>query len=240
MIKVLSSGSSGNCYIIQAKNEKLVLECGINYKDILKGLNYSIKGVVGCLVTHKHLDHCKSFKRAMENFPRICAPLEVIESFKCTSFHKSQIMYHLDKVKLGGFTVMAFDCKHTNSDSTKCENLGYLIHHEDIGKILFATDTYYLKYTFKEVDHVLIECNYSETTIQALEPHEQRVFKSHMSLETLKEALKTWDLNNTKTITLIHLSKNNGEPERFKEEIEKLTGIPTYIAVPGLEIDLEV
>ena len=46
LIKVLATGSSGNCYIIQAGEEKLVLECGIDYKSILKGLNYSIKGVV--------------------------------------------------------------------------------------------------------------------------------------------------------------------------------------------------
>lgn len=236
MIKVLASGSSGNCYIIQAGEEKLLLECGIDYKNILKGLGHSIKGVKGCLVTHKHSDHCKSFKWAIQNLPKMCAPLEVMEKFQCKNFHKSKIAINKETFKIGEFTIMSFSCQHTNSDTSPCENLGYLIQHKSIGKILFATDTYYLKYKFRDVDHILIECNYSEKTIEALEPHEQRVFKSHMSLETLKCTLKTWDLYKTKTITLIHLSKNNGEPERFKEEIEKLTGIPTYIAVPGLEI----
>lgn len=236
LIKVLATGSTGNCYIVQAGEERLILECGIDYKSILKGLNYSIKGVVGCLISHKHSDHCKSFKKVYESFPKICSPLEVLEKFKCANFHKSKITQHQDRFKIGGFTVMPFNCQHTNSDSSKCENLGYIIHHDLIGKILFATDTYYLKYTFKDINHILIECNYSEETIQALEPYEQRVFKSHMSLETLKETLKTWSLEKTKTITLIHLSKNNGEPERFKEEIESLTGIPTWIAEPGLEI----
>lgn len=236
MIKVLASGSSGNCYVIQAGEEKLLLECGIEHRNILKELNYSIKGVVGSLVTHHHLDHCKSFKWIIQNIPKVCAPLEVLEKFECKDLHKSIIANNKDTFRLGGFIIMPFSCQHTNSDTTPCENLGYLIQHKDIGKILFATDTYYLKYKFKDVDHVLIECNYSEETIQALEPHEQRVFKSHMSLETLKETLKTWDLTKTKTITLIHLSLNNGEPERFKKEIEALTGIPTYIAVPGLEI----
>lgn len=236
MIKVLASGSSGNCYIIQAGEEKLLLECGIDYRNILKGLNYSIKGVVGCLITHKHSDHCKSFKWALENISKVYAPLEVLEKFQCKNFHKGKIAENKDMFRLGGFTIMPFSCQHTNSDTSPCENLGYLIQHKEIGKVLFATDTYYLKYKFKDVDHILIECNYSEETIEALEPHEQRVFKSHMSLETLKEALKTWDLTKTKDITLIHLSQNNGDPERFKKEIEALTGIPTYIAVPELEI----
>lgn len=237
MIKVLSSGSSGNCYIIQAGEEKLLLECGIDHRNILKGLGYSIKGVVGCLITHKHSDHCKSFKWAVENIPKIAAPVEVLEKYHYKNLHKSIIANNKVTFKLGGFTIMPFNCQHTNSDTSNCENLGYLIQHKSIGKILFATDTYYLKYKFKDVDHILIECNYSEKSIEVLEPHEQRVFKSHMSLETLKCTLETWDLSNTKTITLIHLSKNNGEPLRFKNEVEKLTGIPTYIATAGLEID---
>ncbi|MBZ9615328.1 MBL fold metallo-hydrolase [Clostridium estertheticum] len=236
LIKVLASGSSGNCYIIQAGEEKLVIECGIDYKSILKGLNYNIKGVVGCLISHKHTDHCKSLKKIYENFPKICAPLEVLEKFEYDKYHKSILARSKDTFKIGGFTIMPFNCQHTDSDGLECENLGYLIQHKLTGKILFATDTYYLKYKFKDISHILIECNYSESTIQALEPHEQRIFKSHMSLETLKTTLSTWDLIKTKTITLIHLSHNNGEPERFKKEIEALTGIPTYIAGEGLEV----
>ena len=57
-----------------------------------------------------------------------------------------------------------------------------------------------------------------------------------MSLETLKETLPTWNLEKTKDITLIHISNDNGNPDRFREEIEELTGIKTYAAVPGLEI----
>lgn len=236
MIKVLASGSKGNCYIIQAGEEKLLLECGIDYRDILKGLNYSIKEVEGCLVTHKHLDHCKSFKRVFESLPKLGAPLEVLEKFQCKKLYKSKIAQNKEIFRLGNFIIMPFNCQHTNSDNSYCENLGYLIQHKDIGKILFATDTYYLKYKFKNVDHILIECNYSEKYMEDLEPYQTRTFKSHMSLETLKDTLKTWDLSKTKTITLIHLSENNGNSEEFKKEIESLTGIPTYIAVPGLEI----
>jgi phosphoribosyl 1,2-cyclic phosphodiesterase len=237
LIKVLASGSSGNCYIIQAEEEKLVLECGIDYKSILKGLNYSIKGVVGCLISHKHLDHCKSHKKIFENLPKVIAPLEVLEKFNYINSTKSVVAENKKLIHIGNFSVMPFNCQHTNSDGTECENLGYLIQHDMIGRIVFVTDTYYLKYRFSDIQHILIECNYSEDNIQALEPHEQRIFKSHMSLEILKETLKTWSLSSTRTITLIHLSKNNGEPERFKRKIEALTGIPTYVATEGLEVD---
>ncbi|MCB2310678.1 MBL fold metallo-hydrolase [Clostridium tagluense] len=236
LIKVLATGSSGNCYIIQAGEEKLVLECGIDYKSILKGLNYSIKGVVGCLISHQHMDHRKSIKKIFENLPRVVAPVGILVKFEYEHFRKSIAATHLESFKLGSFTILPFNCQHTNTDGSECINLGYLIQHPMIGKILFATDTYYLKYKFKDISHILIECNYSEETLQAVDPHEQRLFKSHMSLETLKETLKTWDLSFAKTITLIHLSRNNGDPKQFKREIEQLTGIPTYIAVEGLEV----
>ncbi|HEK4983663.1 TPA: MBL fold metallo-hydrolase, partial [Clostridioides difficile] len=59
-IKVLGSSSRGNCYLLQLKNETLILECGVSYKEILKGLDFNLKSVVGCLVTHEHKDHSKS------------------------------------------------------------------------------------------------------------------------------------------------------------------------------------
>lgn len=239
MIKVLGSSSKGNCYILEADLDKLIIECGIDYKSILKGLNYGIGGVDGCLVTHEHLDHSKSLSKMINNMPKVCGPRSLFEKSYLDS-RKIAVMDHTSICNIGNFKITSFKCKHANSDLSECENLGYIIQHRAIGTILFATDTYYIRYKFKDIDHILIECNYSEQTIQAIEPHEQRVFKSHMSLETLKETLSTWDLSKTKTITLIHLSDDNGEPERFKKEIQEITGIPTYIATPGLEIETDL
>lgn len=55
-IKVLSSSSNGNCYILQSlQNESLIIEAGVPWKEILKELDYDLKGVVGCLISHEHL-----------------------------------------------------------------------------------------------------------------------------------------------------------------------------------------
>lgn len=53
-LKVLSSGSIGNSYIISTENEDLILELGISWSEINKGLNYQIQNIVGVLVTHSH------------------------------------------------------------------------------------------------------------------------------------------------------------------------------------------
>lgn len=54
-LKTLSTGSSGNCYLLSTENETLILDCGVPIKDIKKGLNYNIMGVSGVAVTHSHL-----------------------------------------------------------------------------------------------------------------------------------------------------------------------------------------
>lgn len=232
-IKVLASGSAGNCYLLETEKEILILECGIRYKDILKGLNFDLSKVVGCLVSHEHKDHCKVVDEIMN------ASIDVYMSggtkegidFKSSATHRINIVKHGKRYKIGGFDVVPFNVEHDVS-----EPLGFLLQHKELGRILFATDTYYLRNTFINVDHILIECNYSEDILEEIPPYRARVLKSHMSLETLKETLKTWELSRTKDITLIHISEGNGEPKRFRKEIEELTGIKTYVAMPGLEI----
>lgn len=232
MIKVVGTGSKGNSYIIQAGEEILLLECGLNIKEIKKALNFNLSKVVGCLISHSHNDHCKAVKEVLK-FTNIFTSKGTKEELEERFELKNSfvIIEHGKLFKIGNFKIMPFNTQHDT-----LEPLGFLIEHKDLGKILFATDSYYLKYKFKDIDHVLIECNYSENILKYLEPYRARLLKSHMSLETLKETLKTWDLSNTKDITLIHISDDNGEHERFREEIEKLTGIKTIVAAPGIEI----
>lgn len=234
MIKVIATGSTGNSYIISANDEVLLLELGINFKDIKKALNYDLSKVIGALVTHEHKDHSKGVNEAIKSGIDVYmseGTASGIDFKDVTYGHRLNYLKNKEVCKIGSFTIVAFETQHDVN-----EPLGFLIYHQAIGKILFATDTYYLKSKFKNVDHILIECNYSEDVLPTLPAWRARTIKSHMSLETLKETLMTWDLEGTKDITLIHISHDNGNPDRFQREIEELTGIKTYAAVPGLEI----
>lgn len=53
-LRCLSSGSIGNAYIIECANETLLIELGISWKDILKGLDYKLDKVRGVLISHSH------------------------------------------------------------------------------------------------------------------------------------------------------------------------------------------
>ena len=54
-LKCVGSGSSGNCYIIKANNEKLILDCGLPIKVIKQGLDFDLGGIQGVLISHAHL-----------------------------------------------------------------------------------------------------------------------------------------------------------------------------------------
>ncbi len=53
-LKVISSGSVGNGYILECENETLLLELGVPWKDIVKALNFNLGSVVGVCISHAH------------------------------------------------------------------------------------------------------------------------------------------------------------------------------------------
>ena len=66
-IKVIGSGSSGNCYLANINGTQLLLECGLSFKTIQKALNFKLSSIEGCLVTHEHIDHSKAVKDLLKN-----------------------------------------------------------------------------------------------------------------------------------------------------------------------------
>ncbi len=55
-MRVISTGSTkGNCYALQSSTgEIVILDCGCNYKKILRGIDYQIRNVAGVLLSHEH------------------------------------------------------------------------------------------------------------------------------------------------------------------------------------------
>ena len=66
---VLGSSSSGNCYILDNGKEALIIEAGIRFQEVKKALDFNLRKVVGCVVTHAHNDHAKYIK-AIVDFTR--------------------------------------------------------------------------------------------------------------------------------------------------------------------------
>ena len=153
--------------------------------------------------------------------------------------HRACIVKSNSFVQIGNFKIMAFDVRHDAADP-----LGFLINHSETGNVLFLTDTYYVPYTFRNLHNIIVEANYSKEIIEKKRslgylPQflNDRIIKSHMSLETCKELLQANDLTQVNNIVLIHLSDGNSDALHFQTEIKNLTGKTVHIADAGVIID---
>lgn len=233
MIKftTLASGSSGNAYHISDGHTELLIECGINFRDIQKALNFKTSNLAGCLITHEHKDHTKGLKDVLRAGIDVYASQGTIDQVRI-KHHRLKPIQAKKQFEIGTWKVLPFDVEHDVA-----EPLGFLLMNQEGEKLLFATDTYYVRYKFKGLTHIAVECNYSldileENIAAGIVPEimKKRLLRSHFSLENVKEFLKANDLSKVQEIHLLHLSDNNSDEKLFKCEIQELTGKPVYIA----------
>jgi len=148
------------------------------------------------------------------------------------SGHRVHIIKAKQQFQVGTWTVLPFETQHDAA-----EPLGFLLANQDGERLLYATDTYFIRYRFANLNVIAVECNYSSDILKrnveaGAVPKElkSRILKSHFSLENVKRFLQANDLSRVQEIWLLHLSEQNSCEKRFKEEVQKITGKPTYIA----------
>ena len=68
-ITVYSSGSAGNCTLVQTKKYNILVDVGIGIKSIESNLTLSglaLKEINILLITHEHVDHIKAFNSLLK------------------------------------------------------------------------------------------------------------------------------------------------------------------------------
>ena len=231
-IRVLASGSAGNCYCVSDGSTSLLLECGISVKQMRRGLGFGLTNVAACLVSHEHQDHAKAVADVLRAGVEVYTSPGTIKALGL-EHHRLRPVRARETFKVGTWTVRAFETQHDAQ-----EPLGFLLHSRTSNeRLLYATDTYYIRYKFPGLTHIMVECNYAADILEANvkrgsvpEVLKKRLLTSHFSLENVKEFLKANDLSQVREIWLLHLSDGNSDEERFKQEVMQLTGKPTYIA----------
>lgn len=230
-IKVFASGSSGNAYIVSDEKTTLLLDAGIPLREIQIACGFKVRLIDGCLISHAHKDHSKAADGLARLGVDIYTSQGTIDACRLTG-HRINAVKALQAFTIGTFKVLPFDVQHDAP-----EPLGFLIESTATGeRLLYFTDTYYIKYRFTGLTHIMAECNYSkEALLRSIEagyvPIElvPRLVKSHMSLEHFLEMLKANDLKEVRQIYLLHLSDNNSDEEKFREKVQKATGAEVYV-----------
>lgn len=228
-ITTYASGSSGNLYRISDSKTVLMLECGIRFREIRQAFKFKLAHVDACLVTHEHGDHAKSARDIMRAGIPCFMSGGTADKLSLTG-HRVKVISHLKKFTINTFTIMPFSVRHDAA-----EPMGFLIQSGG-EKLVFITDSYYCPYRFNGITHWMIEANYDREILEkniedgfTSPAIRNRLKESHFEFSRVKEFFRAQDLSRARGIWLIHVSRGNGDPVRFKSEIEELTGVPTYV-----------
>ena len=146
--------------------------------------------------------------------------------------HRVNTVTHGVQFQVGTFVVLPFELQHD------VPNTGYLLYSTITKeKLAFITDSYYCKYTFTGLTHIMLEVNHSYEILDRNVANgslpiaqKKRLIQSHMSLKNAKKFLQANDLSKVQEIILIHLSEGNSDAALFKREIQQITGKPVYVA----------
>jgi len=229
-ILTLASGSSGNCYRVSDGKTPLLIECGIRFPEIRRKVGFKLSQIVGCLISHEHGDHCKAIKDILKaGIDCYMSPGTAKETG--IQHHRINTAKPLQQFRIGTWTILPFPAEHDAA-----EPCGFLLASGP-EKLLYLTDSFYCRYRFKGLTHIMLECNYAadilaENIRAGVVSREQknRILRSHFSLENIKEFLRANDLRRVQEIHLLHLSRDNSDAARFKREIEAFTGKPTIVS----------
>lgn len=202
-IYVLGSGSNGNATLIVNQGKLLLIDCGVGIKLLkarLELINVNINDIHDILITHEHSDHIKSLK-----YFKNCHIYGGCELDDLITINE------LETFSINGLNITPLLLSH---DASK--TYGFIIESED-EKLVYITDTGYVKNIYyqyiQNATHYIIESNYDVgMLINSSRPKHliSRIMsnKGHLGNIDCASVIKDVLGNDTKTITLAHISKD--------------------------------
>ena len=209
----LYSGSQGNAYLVTSSTgQKMLIECGVTWKNLLSALNYDLSGIECCLITHHHKDHCKAINDVLKAGIDCYASKETWLEIRPEQDRRSYPLLEGCLYDRNGFRFRAFSSNHDTPGSL------LFVIEADEELMLFATDTAYLSQGFKMPFNIIaIECSYDKDVLMYRvenkkidEALAKRLLNSHMSRSEAKRYLRAeCNLSLCREIHLLHLSSGN-------------------------------
>ncbi|HZK67018.1 MAG TPA: MBL fold metallo-hydrolase [Chloroflexota bacterium] len=226
----LSSGSSGNCYLLKEGNNLLLLEAGINMARIQKEMAHlgaALSQLIGVVVTHEHGDHWQSacpLSRKLK-VPLVCSPGTLEAGQSSGPAADAVAVRGGGETQIGPFRIQAFSQPHDARES-----LGFVVHAGG-SSICLATDmgaaTGEMVEHARRSDLVILEANH-DVDMLTRGPYpaylKSRILgdRGHLSNEAAGEALIKIADGRPRDFWLAHLSNTNNTPKRAMASVQQL------------------
>lgn len=247
----LSSGSSGNCYLVGSDSTYILIDAGISAKKITDGLsslNLMPQDISGILLTHEHSDHikgidvlCKKYGLPVFTNEKTFMELKnLCKNWEKTTF---SIFTNNESFSVGDLQVKAFPVYHDAADT-----VGFSVMHQN-SKICTATDTGCVTddiiQELSSADLIILEANHDEDILKmGRYPWflKQRILSDHghLSNEAAGEVIAKIMQQDSKQrrFLLAHLSKENNFPEMAYQTILNILETHDIFPCDKLKIDL--
>ena len=229
-IRVLSSGSSGNCVLIyDSVGNYIMVDMGLAWDAIAKGVNYRLGECAGGLCSHQHGDHSRSLSKLIE------LGVPCYGNYDIVSRHKGCNLITAP-TSIGGFNVDTFSVCHN------VPNNGFVIDTLDGVRILYCTDASKAPDIVENVNYAIVEANWDaeivfDNVLEGIEIRSQ--YGNHQSLDTCIEYLKSIKNDELQCVILWHLSNDNISAPKAIERVKRELGIDNVVvARPNLTIPI--
>ncbi len=218
LFKVISTGSKGNSYILEAENRTLLIEAGVKFKTLFPLLPID-KYPRYILISHKHGDHYKYI----------------------SDYTYRGIKEIYGQTLIDGFEVKPFRLVHD------IDCYGYYIR-SDNHYLAYITDTFDVNIYFKQLNTLIIEASYDDDMIDNQYFNNQinlylyrRIKENHLStkkgLYYIKQQQNICPLDN---IIFVHLSESRNAADKLIKMSSRITSANIYVAKPNEIIKLNI
>lgn len=227
---VLASGSKGNCTYIENENYKIIIDCGITYRNAYlkaESLGIDISNINAIFITHEHGDHSRFlYQFYYRTKANVYVGKPTIKSLMKNnlSLRKIQNILILDPdftYKIFGFEIIPIELAH----DVFC--LGYFIKYNN-KSLLYATDTGFFPTRYLELlqlsNLVIIEANHDIKMLMDSERPNYLINRvlsesGHMSNLSCYNLLSRNINGNSLHIVLAHVSEECNTEEIITNDI---------------------
>lgn len=218
-IHILASGSKGNACIVESVSTKILLDCGISYRELTRraaALKLDISDVAATVVTHEHSDHTAGLSVWCKHFDgSLLATKGTATARKHLAALPFEYIDHDADFEIGDIRVGCFSTSHDVVDPI---GFRFESHGDSIG---YCTDSGMLTQAAMEllsnVRILALETNHDPKLLaQSHYPLflRERIggARGHLSNEQACDALATLVTQKTEQVIGMHLSQENNRP----------------------------
>ncbi|MEW6337548.1 MAG: MBL fold metallo-hydrolase [Acidobacteriota bacterium] len=237
-ISVLASGSGGNAVLVEERDTKVLIDCGVSLRQLQRrvhAVGATLEGLAAVLLTHEHTDHVQGVAvlRRHVAAPVIATPGTAEALAGLGGVEPGLVAGRSLRVGSLHFVPVA-----TSHDAR--EPVGFVIESA-AGRVALVTDTGELPgeltRTLAGCRALLLETNHDPDLLRYGRypwPLKQRIASAtgHLSNVQARGAIEALCHEGLEIVVAMHLSQENNRPELARREIERpLAGSAVRVAV---------